>query len=113
MTSASACLQRCLAALLLLSSIGIACGAGPAEAASLLSGKHIVFVEPYEPNSVTSLPILLMRSALERQTGASIAIRTAGGRAGGSTLDALVHSPKGSLTFGVVDLTSRMLAEAV
>lgn len=114
MSAASARLRRSFVALLLLSVTAIACGPKPAHGQpSLLRGKHIVFIEPYEPNSVTSLPIVLMRGALERQTGASITIKAVGGRAGGSTLDALIHEPKGSLTFGVVDLTSRLLAETV
>lgn len=114
MTPAFARLRHRLPVLLLLSLLGIACGPRPVQAeSSLLRGRHIVFIEPYEPNSVTSLPIILMRGALERQMGAAVEIKAVGGRAGGSALDALIHSPKGSLTFGVVDLTSRLLAETV
>ena len=106
------------ATLLLLCFFGIGGGsrAAHAEDAALLSGKHIVFVEPYGPGSVTNLPLALMRAEIERVTGASVEVKSMGGSAGGAALDYLMtasKADKGSLDFVVLDLTSRLIAEMV
>jgi tripartite-type tricarboxylate transporter receptor subunit TctC len=101
------------AMLALLSILGHA-GTATADTAGLLRGKHIIFVEPYGPGSATNLPVALLEAALARETGASIEVKSVGGRAGGTTLDYLLKPPaaaKGSLVFGVLDITSRLLAE--
>jgi tripartite-type tricarboxylate transporter receptor subunit TctC len=114
MNTASARPHPGFGVLLLLCLLALAPRPAAASDAGTLRGKHIIFVEPYGPSSATSLPLTLMRAALARATGASIALETLGGRAGGSTLDYLIHPPastKGALVFGILDLTSRVLAE--
>ena len=106
------------ATLLLLCFFGIGGGsrAAHAEDAALLRGKHIVFVEPYGPGSVTNLPLALMSAEIERVTGASVEVKSMGGSAGGTALDYLMtasKADKGSLDFVVLDLTSRLIAEMV
>jgi len=101
------------AMLVLLSTLGLA-GASMADTTGLLRGKHIIFVEPYGPGSATNLPVALLQAELASKTGASIEVRSVGGRAGGTTLDYLINPPaavKGSLVFGVLDVTGRLLAE--
>ena len=101
------------AMLALLSTLGLA-GASMADTTGLLRGKHIIFVEPYGPGSATNLPVALLQAELASKTGASIEVRSVGGRAGGTTLDYLINPPaavKGSLVFGVLDVTGRLLAE--
>jgi tripartite-type tricarboxylate transporter receptor subunit TctC len=105
--------RLCFAMLALLSILGLA-GTSMADTGGLLRGKHIIFVEPYGPGSATDLPIELLRAELASKTGASIEVKSVGGRAGGTTLDYLLHPPaaaKGSLVFGVLDITSRLMAE--
>jgi tripartite-type tricarboxylate transporter receptor subunit TctC len=103
------------ATLALLCTLGLA-GTSMADSAGLLRGKHIIFVEPYGPGSATDLPVELLRTELASKTGATIEVRSVGGRAGGTTLDYLINPPaaaKGNLVFGVLDITSRLLAEMV
>jgi len=84
----------------------------PAFAADAkLQGLQIVFVEPYGPHSVTSIPVTLMRSEIARKTGAQVEIVSVGGKAGGSALDYVVKTPPGGLVFAVLDPISRQLAE--
>ena len=71
----------------------------------------ITFVEPYGPNSVTNIPLALMRDEIGRKTGAAVEIRSIGGVAGGSALDYVINSPPGGLVFAVLDPLSRQLAE--
>jgi hypothetical protein len=68
------------ATLLLLCFFGIGGGsrAAHAEDAPLLRGKHIVFVEPCGPGSVTNLPLALMSAEIERVTGASVEVKSMG-----------------------------------
>jgi tripartite-type tricarboxylate transporter receptor subunit TctC len=85
----------------------------PAFAADvrLLHGLPITFVEPYGPNSVTNIPLALMRDEIGRKTGAAVEIRSIGGKAGGTALDYVINSPPGGLVFAVLDPLSRQLAE--
>jgi hypothetical protein len=85
----------------------------PASAAdvSSLQGLPVTFVEPYGPHSVTSIPLALMQGEIGRKTGATVEIRSIGGKAGGSALDYVINSPPGGLVFAVLDPLSRQLAE--
>jgi tripartite-type tricarboxylate transporter receptor subunit TctC len=110
-------LRRALSSVALAAVVLLA--APPARAADVapLRGKHIVFVEPYGPASVTSLPLALMSEEIARRTGAAVEIVVVGGKAGGSTLDYVLSPPpaiaKDAIVFAVLDLVSRQLAEAV
>ncbi len=116
MTVEFASLRRCAA----LALCGVLAGwllAGWVEIAlaadtSVLRGKNIPFVEPYGPNSVTNVPIALMRAEIARKSGATIDIISMGGRAGGTALD-FINSPQDRLVFAVLDLISRELAEKI
>jgi tripartite-type tricarboxylate transporter receptor subunit TctC len=76
-----------------------------------LQGLPITFVEPYGPHSVTHIPLALMQGEIGRKTGATVEIRSIGGKAGGSALDYVINSPPGGLVFAVLDPLSRQLAE--
>jgi tripartite-type tricarboxylate transporter receptor subunit TctC len=86
-----------------------------ADVASL-RGRHIVFVEPYGPDSVTNFPLALMRDEIARKTGATVDIVPIGGRAGGSALDYVLSPPpaiaEDAIVFAVLDVMSRGLAES-
>jgi tripartite-type tricarboxylate transporter receptor subunit TctC len=86
-----------------------------ADVASL-RGRHIVFVEPYGPDSVTNFPLALMRDEIARKTGATVDIVPIGGRAGGSVLDYVLSPPpaiaEDAIVFAVLDVMSRGLAES-
>jgi tripartite-type tricarboxylate transporter receptor subunit TctC len=81
-----------------------------------LRGRHIVFVEPYGPDSVTNFPLALMRDEIARKTGAAVDIVPIGGRAGGSALDYVLSPPpaiaEDAIVFAVLDVMSRGLAES-
>jgi tripartite-type tricarboxylate transporter receptor subunit TctC len=104
-----------LTALALLA-LSLASGAALAGDLGVLRGGHIVFVEPFGPNSVTHLPGALMGSEIERLAGATVEVKSVGGQAGGTALDYLINAPrtdKSVLNFAVLDLTSRLMAEMV
>jgi hypothetical protein len=90
----------------------------PARAADVapLRGKHIVFVEPYGPDSVTNFPLALMRDEIVRKSGAAVDIVPIGGKAGGSSVDYLLSPPPAiaekAIVFAVLDIVSRQLAES-
>lgn len=90
----------------------------PARAADVapLRGKHIVFVEPYGPESVTNFPLALMRDEIARKTGAAVDIVPVGGKAGGSAVDYVLSPPpaiaEDAIVFAVLDIVSRSLAES-
>jgi tripartite-type tricarboxylate transporter receptor subunit TctC len=90
----------------------------PARAADVtpLRGKHIVFVEPYGPDSVTNFPLALMRDEIARKSGAAVDIVPIGGKAGGSAVDYVLSPPpaiaEDAIVFAVLDIVSRQLAES-
>src|SRR5437763_704947 len=90
----------------------------PAAAADVaaLRGRHIVFVEPYGPDSVTNLPLALMHDEIALKSGAKIDVVPIGGRAGGSALDYVLSPPpaiaEDAIVFAVLDVASRGLPES-
>ena len=96
--------------------IGLVMVLGPVHSAlaadgNPLAGLHIIFVEPYGPNSVTNKPLALMREEIARKSGATVEVVTMGGKAGGTALDYVIKAPPGGLAFVVLDPISRQLAE--
>jgi tripartite-type tricarboxylate transporter receptor subunit TctC len=104
-----------LASLLFLVALMVAAPALAADTA-VLRGKHIVFVEPYGPDSATNVPLALMRDEIARKTGATVDVVPVGGRAGGSVLDYVLSPPpaiaEDAVVFAVLDIVSRSLAES-
>jgi tripartite-type tricarboxylate transporter receptor subunit TctC len=100
------------------SSLSLAVPPRPAAAADVaaLRGRHIVFVEPYGPDSVTNLPLALMHDEIALKSGAKIDVVPIGGRAGGSALDYVLSPPpaiaEDAIVFAVLDVVSRGLAES-
>jgi tripartite-type tricarboxylate transporter receptor subunit TctC len=103
---------------IILASLLLLALALPARAADVgpLSGRHVVFVEPYGPSSVTNVPLALMRDEIARKSGATIEIVSVGGKAGGSAVDYVLSPPpaiaEDAIVFAVLDIVSRSLAES-
>jgi tripartite-type tricarboxylate transporter receptor subunit TctC len=83
---------------------------------AVLRGRHIVFVEPYGPDTATNVPLALMRDEIARKIGATVEIVPVGGRAGGSVLDYALSPPpaiaEDAIVFAVLDIVNRSLAES-
>jgi tripartite-type tricarboxylate transporter receptor subunit TctC len=117
MTVAARHIARRTRSLITLASLFLLAAAHHGLAADVapLRGKHIVFVEPYGPSSVTNFPLALMRDEIARKSGATVDIVAIGGRAGGSVLDYVLSPPpaiaEDAIVFAVLDIVSRQLAE--
>ncbi|MDA0962839.1 MAG: tripartite tricarboxylate transporter substrate-binding protein [Proteobacteria bacterium] len=83
------------------------------QAAGSLAGKKITFYEPYGPNSTTHFPLAVIKDALQDATGASVSIETRPGKAGELALQAAADHTADELAFGVTDLLSLQVAEAL
>jgi tripartite-type tricarboxylate transporter receptor subunit TctC len=118
MTVVSRQIARRSRAPIVLASLLLLVLALPARAADVgpLSGRHVVFVEPFGPGSVTNLPLALMRDEIARKSGATIEIVSVGGKAGGSAVDYVLSPPpaiaEDAIVFAVLDIVSRSLAES-
>jgi len=96
-----------------LGGASLAVMASSLHAAGSLEGKKLTFYEPYGPNSTTHFPLALIKDALEAVTGASVSIETRPGKAGELALQAAAAHTPDELAFGVTDLLSLQVVEAL
>src|SRR5260221_3249857 len=105
---------RSLIALALLFLLAIVHQGFAADVAAL-RGKHIVFVEPYGPGSVTNVPLALMRDEIARKSGATVDIVSVAGKAGGLRVDYVLSPPpaiaQDAILFPLLDIRHPSLSQ--